>query len=197
VESTLWALEILAKYGIQYDSSIFPIKRERYGISRYPNRLPHELRFHGGGRLTEIPLSTLGLGNRLLPISGGGYLRLYPYRITDRYIEQKNRSGLPAMVYFHPWELDTKQKRLHVGAMKGFQHYVNLDSTEWKLSRLMERFFFTSVKDNLASKRVQSLLRRNPVRVERMQGLALGKVGAFRLSTEKTSATVGDVESAS
>ena len=102
-----------------------------------------------GGQLTEIPMSTLGLGNNLIPISGGGYLRLYPYRVTDRYIEQKNQSGLPAMVYFHPWELDTEQKRLNVGAMKGFQHYVNLDSTEWKLSRLMERFFFTSVKENL------------------------------------------------
>jgi polysaccharide deacetylase family protein (PEP-CTERM system associated) len=182
VESTLWALEILAKYGIEYDSSIFPIKRERYGIARYPNRLPHQLQFQDGGQLTEIPMSTLGLGNNLVPISGGGYLRLYPYRVTDRYIEQKNQHGLPAMVYFHPWELDTEQKRLNVGAMKGFQHYVNLDSTEWKLSRLMERFFFTSIKDNLQSKRVQSLLRKNPVKVERVLGVSQGDEGAFRLA---------------
>jgi polysaccharide deacetylase family protein (PEP-CTERM system associated) len=182
VESTLWALEILAKYGIEYDSSVFPIKRERYGISRYPNRLPHQLQFANGNQLTEIPMSTLGLGNNLIPISGGGYLRLYPYKITDRYIEQKNQRGLPAMVYFHPWELDTEQKRLNVGAMKGFQHYVNLDSTEWKLSRLMERFFFTSVRENLQSRRVQSLLKKNPVRIERMAGVAQGEEGAFRLT---------------
>ena len=183
VESTLWALEILTKYGIEYDSSVFPIKRERYGIARYPNRLPHQLQFANGQPLTEIPMSTLGLGNNLIPISGGGYLRLYPYKITDRYIEQKNQRGLPAMVYFHPWELDTEQKRLNVGAMKGFQHYVNLDSTEWKLSRLMERFFFTSVKENLQSRRVQSLLRKNPVRIERVLGVAQGEEGAFRLAT--------------
>ncbi len=168
VESTLWALEILAKYGIEYDSSIFPIKRERYGIARYPNRLPHMMQFANGGQLKEIPLSTLGLGNKLLPISGGGYLRLYPYRVTDRYIEQKNQRGLPAMVYFHPWEMDTEQKRLNVGPLKAFQHYINLDSTEWKISRLLERFFFTSIRDNLESKRVQSLLRKNPVRVEKV-----------------------------
>lgn len=182
VESTLWALEILAKYGIEYDSSVFPIKRERYGISRYPNRLPHQLLFANGNRLTEIPMSTLGLGNNLIPISGGGYLRLYPYKMTDRYIEQKNQRGFPAMVYFHPWELDTDQKRLNVGAVKAFQHYVNLDSTEWKLSRLMERFFFTSVKENLQSRRVQGLLRKNPVRIERILGSLQGEESAFRLS---------------
>ena len=186
VESTLWALEILAKYGIEYDSSVFPIKRERYGIDRYPNRLPHTMQFQDGSSLTEIPMSTLGLGNKLLPISGGGYLRLYPYRVTDRYIEQKNQRGLPAMVYFHPWELDTEQKRLNVGGMKGFQHYVNLDSTEWKLSRLMERFFFTSVKENLKSRRVQGLLKKNPVKIERVLGIAPGEEGAFRLASDST-----------
>jgi hypothetical protein len=80
--------------------------------------------------------------------------------------------------------LDTEQKRLNVGAMKGFQHYVNLDSTEWKLSRLMERFFFTSVRENLRSRRVQSLLRKNPVRIERVLGVARGEEGAFRLATQ-------------
>ncbi len=183
VESTLWALEILTKYGIEYDSSVFPIKRERYGINRYPNRLPHTMQFQDGSSLTEIPLSTLGLGHKLLPISGGGYLRLYPYRVTDRYIEQKNQRGLPAMVYFHPWELDTEQKRLNVGFMKGFQHYVNLDSTEWKLSRLMERFYFTSVKENLQSRRISGLLRKNPVKILRVQGLSKGEEGSFKLAS--------------
>jgi polysaccharide deacetylase family protein (PEP-CTERM system associated) len=190
VESTLWALEILAKYGIEYDSSVFPIKRERYGISKYPNRQPHQMQFANGKQLTEIPLSTLGLGNKLLPISGGGYLRLYPYAVTDRYIEQKNQRGLPAMVYFHPWELDTEQKRLNVGPMKGFQHYVNLDSTEWKLSRLMERFFFTSVRDNLQSRRVQSLLRKNPVKVERVIGAAGAEEAAFHVGAAATDGTI-------
>jgi lipopolysaccharide/colanic/teichoic acid biosynthesis glycosyltransferase len=41
VPSTYWALEIMAKHGLSYDSSIFPIKRDRYGIPHYPNRLPH------------------------------------------------------------------------------------------------------------------------------------------------------------
>jgi len=166
VESTLWALEILAKYGIEYDSSIFPIKRERYGIARYPNRLPHRLFFENQSSMVEVPLSTLGLGNKLIPISGGGYLRLYPTAVTERYIDSRNQRGLPAMVYFHPWELDNLQKRLNVGVIKSFQHYVNLEQTEDKLSRLLERFFFTSIRDNLESKRVKSLLRKNSVQIE-------------------------------
>jgi polysaccharide deacetylase family protein (PEP-CTERM system associated) len=166
VESTLWALEILAKYGIQYDSSIFPIKRERYGIARYPNRLPHRMLFEDSSSMVEVPLSTLGLGNKLIPISGGGYLRLYPTTVTERYIDSRNQRGLPAMVYFHPWELDSLQKRLNVGFVKGFQHYVNLDSTEEKLSRLCERFFFTSIRENLETRRIKSLLKKNPVRIE-------------------------------
>jgi hypothetical protein len=64
--------------------------------------------------------------------------------------------------------MDTEQKRLNVGALKAFQHYINLDSTEWKISRLLERFFFTSIRDNLETKRVQSLLRKNPVKVEKV-----------------------------
>jgi len=40
--NSLWALEILAEEGFQYDSSIFPIFRDRYGIPsapRYPYRI--------------------------------------------------------------------------------------------------------------------------------------------------------------
>jgi hypothetical protein len=112
----------------------------------------------------------MGMAGKQVPISGGGYLRLYPYQFTERYVDMRNQKGMPAMVYFHPWELDTRQKRLKVGMMKGFQHYVTLDSTEYKLNRLLERFHFTSIQENLESKRVQSLLRKNPVRVEAIQG---------------------------
>lgn len=189
VESTLWALEILAKYGIEYDSSIFPIKRERYGIAKYPNRLPHRLLFEDSSSMVEVPLSTLGLGNKLIPISGGGYLRLYPTSVTERYIDSRNQRGLPAMVYFHPWELDNSQKRLNVGLMKGFQHYVNIDRTEDKLSRLCERFFFTSIRDNLESRRIKSLLKKNPVRIEsvRQSASQAHKLGGVDLSAHPAS----------
>ncbi len=78
VKDTLWALEILAKNGFRYDSSIFPIARKRYGIPTYPYRFPHTLRMPDERALIELPLSTTQLGNKLLPVAGGGYFRLYP-----------------------------------------------------------------------------------------------------------------------
>jgi polysaccharide deacetylase family protein (PEP-CTERM system associated) len=70
VESTLWALEILRKFGMEYDSSIFPFKRERYGIARYPNRQPHRLLFGDGGSLIDIPMGTMGTSTCCVVTSG-------------------------------------------------------------------------------------------------------------------------------
>lgn len=165
VEDTLWALEILAKHGIEYDSSIFPVARERYGIPAYPNRMPHTVHLSGGASIREIPMSTLNLGSKALPISGGGYLRLYPYSVTDLFIRHRNAQGQPAMVYFHPWELDASQERRKAGMLKSFQHYVNLDTTEWKLDRLLNRHAFTSMEENLKSESMRSMLTRDPVHV--------------------------------
>jgi polysaccharide deacetylase family protein (PEP-CTERM system associated) len=165
VSSTLWALEILARHGIQYDSSIFPIARQRYGISDWPNRNPHILKLAGGRSLVELPMSTMRVAGRQVPVAGGGYLRLYPSQVTERFIAQQNVRGLPAMVYLHPWELDAGQARRSLGLMEGFQHYVNLDTTEWKLNRLLQRFDFGPVTDTLKLPRLQGMLRRNPVAV--------------------------------
>jgi polysaccharide deacetylase family protein (PEP-CTERM system associated) len=165
VPSTLWALDILARHGMQYDSSIFPIARKRYGMPDWPNRHPHTLKLASGRSLTELPMSTVRMGGRRLPIAGGGYLRLYPSQMTERFIAAQNLRGLPAMVYLHPWELDPEQTRRDLGWMKGFQHYVNLDTTEWKLNRLLQRFDFGPVGETLGLPRLQSLLRRAPVTV--------------------------------
>lgn len=163
VPSTLWALDILAKHGLEYDSSIFPIARKRYGMPDYPNRFPHTVKLSEGRTISELPMSTMLVGGKLFPVAGGGYLRLYPYQMTERYIERINHRGLPAMVYLHPWELDVDQKRHFLGPLKTFQHYVNLSSTEWKLNRLMQRFDFAPVAETLEMPRLQSLLRRQPL----------------------------------
>ena len=169
VPSTLWALDILARHGFEYDSSIFPIGRKRYGIPDYPSRIPHTVQLPGGRSIRELPMSTMRVGGKVMPVAGGGYLRLYPYQITERFIERQNLRGLPAMVYLHPWELDPAQDRHYLGPLKTFQHYVNLSSTEWKLNRLMQRFDFAPVAETLEMPRLQSLLRRQPVVMENIR----------------------------
>ncbi len=170
VPGTYWALEILARHGLEYDSSIFPIKRDRYGIPDYPNRLPHTLHLQSGASLREFPMSTLGVGNKFLPMSGGGYLRLFPHVVTESFIESCNRKGHPAMVYFHPWELDQDQRRVSVGLVKTFQHYVNLHTLEWKLNRLLQKFSFTSISANAETRRVAVMLKKSPVYIPSNMG---------------------------
>jgi polysaccharide deacetylase family protein (PEP-CTERM system associated) len=163
VRNTLWALDILANHGFEYDSSIFPIERDRYGIPNYPNRLPHAIHLKDNRQIFEFPMSTLGVGKKFLPMSGGGYLRLFPHQITEGFIEAQNAKGHPVMLYLHPWELDTQQQRIRTGMVKSFQHYVNLHSTEWKISRLLQRFQFGSIQELRSSRRVQLMLQRNPI----------------------------------
>jgi polysaccharide deacetylase family protein (PEP-CTERM system associated) len=174
VDSSLWALDILERYGIEYDSSIFPVKRKRYGIPDYPNRMPHVIDLGEGRSIREIPMSVAEVGGRALPMAGGGYLRLYPHAVTDGFIRRQNRLGRPAMLYFHPWELDTEQPRIQVGALPTFQHYVNLSGTEGKLDRLLGAHRFGPVKGILESKAMDAMLGRDPVTLHSLapRGLA-------------------------
>jgi len=57
-QSTLWALDVLADAGYAYDSSVYPIRRRRYGYPEGPHRpaMVHGLR----RALPEFPLPTLG-----------------------------------------------------------------------------------------------------------------------------------------
>jgi polysaccharide deacetylase family protein (PEP-CTERM system associated) len=165
VESTLWALEILAGYGIEYDSSIFPAKRKRGGIADHPHLLPHLIELGNGASIKEFPLSVARIGGKALPIAGGGYLRLFPESVTDLYIAGQNRRGRPAMLYLHPWELDAAQKRMPAGRLESFQHYVNLHTTEGKLDGLLARHRFTSVRDNLGNGPIKAMLAGNAMSV--------------------------------
>ena len=115
-------------------------------------------------------MSTARLGNKRIPIGGGGYLRLYPHQITEKFVERSNAAGNPVVVYLHPWELDDKQKFHYLGLKKSFQHYVNLSTTHWKLDRLLHRFPFTSIQNGLEAPRIQRMVREKPLRVADLYG---------------------------
>lgn len=150
VRETLWSLEVLVEAGFRYDSSIFPIVHDRYGIPDAP-RFPHRLAVGAGAELGEFPLSTVAGRGWRLPVAGGGYFRLLPYAITRRALRHLNeREGQPAVVYLHPWELDPGQPRLPVSGLTQFRHSVNTASTESKLRRLLVDFRFGPVRDVLA-----------------------------------------------
>ncbi len=145
----LWALDIVAETGFRYDSSLFPVHHDRYGMPQAPRRI-HRLTTPGGNTLIEFPPSTWSIAGQNLPIAGGGYLRLYPLSLTRFAIRRLNRSGQPAMVYVHPWEVDPLQPRIDAPLKSRFRHYVGLRGTARKLSNLMGHFRFASMSEVIA-----------------------------------------------
>jgi polysaccharide deacetylase family protein (PEP-CTERM system associated) len=137
---SLWALEILAEEGFKYDSSIYPILHDNYGIQDAP-RFPYITKLPSGAQIREFPPSTVRILGANIPVAGGGYFRLYPYKITAWAINHINQhEGQPAMVYLHPWELDPDQPRIRACWLSRFRHYQNLHSTEIKCTRLLDDF---------------------------------------------------------
>jgi polysaccharide deacetylase family protein (PEP-CTERM system associated) len=150
---TLWALEILGEFGFEYDSSIFPIRHDYYGIPDAP-RFPHYWSLQSGARLLEFPPSTVRILGINLPIAGGGYLRLLPYKVTAGAIRRLNqKEDQPAMVYLHPWEIDPDQPRLAACWRSRFRQYQNLQTTEDKLSRLLDEFSWAPMSKVLSDYR--------------------------------------------
>jgi len=139
--ASLWALDALIDAGFRYDSSIFPVRHDRYGIPSAP-RFPYRL-MRAGGSLVEIPPTSLRLAGQNLPVAGGGYLRLYPLAVTDLALSILNRvEHQPAFVYVHPWEVDAEQPRLTPKALKWWRHSVSIRQVPAKLDRLLARHRF-------------------------------------------------------
>jgi len=142
---SLWALEILQDAGFIYDSSIFPIRHDRYGIVGFP-RFPHRVSGENGAGMIEFPLSTVSLLGRNLPIAGGGYLRILPAAFTHWGIARVNQDeGQPVIIYLHPWEVDPDQPQQKVGLLTRFRHYRNLHRMEERVTGLLARFEFSTV----------------------------------------------------
>ena len=149
---SLWALDILIEEGFSYDSSIFPIMHDIYGMPDAP-RFPYTVRREGGS-IEEFPLSTLPLQfagcNYQLPIAGGGYLRLLPVALIKWGIQRINtREQKPAVLYLHPWEIDPGQPRIKAGWKSSFRHYNNLSRTEAKLRYLLKGLSYGTMEQVL------------------------------------------------
>lgn len=139
---SLWALDILRDAGFVYDSSIFPIRHDLYGIPDYP-RFFRVLEGDGHRGLVEFPISTLRFGKVNWPVAGGGYFRLYPYVLSRWGIRRLNqREEQPAVMYLHPWEVDPAQPRIPVRGLSKFRHYLNLNKTARRLQSLLQDFSF-------------------------------------------------------
>lgn len=141
-KANLWAHDVLAEAGHRYSSSIYPIAHDHYGMPdapRFAHRTP--------SGLLEIPASSVRFMGRNLPASGGGYFRFLPYAVSRWTIRRINdREGQPGIFYFHPWEVDPGQPRVHQASGRAkFRHYLNLQRTLGRIERLLGDFKWNRV----------------------------------------------------
>lgn len=146
VRRTAWAVDVLAGSGLAYDTSVFPVRHDRYGVPDAP-RVPFHLRNSPGGgasgvrSIVELPMATWRLPGYSVPVAGGGYFRLLPLWAIEAGIDQLTRQKSPlAMLYFHPWEFDPTMPRLPLGGLARFRTYVGIGKTEARLARLLTRY---------------------------------------------------------
>ncbi len=141
---TPWAHAIIAEEGYSYSSSVAPVVHDHYGWPEAPRFAFRPLADHD---LIEIPVTTARLGGQTLAAGGGGFFRLLPYAFSRWAIRQVNgRDGKPAVLYFHPWEIDPDQPRVDgVPLRSRLRHYTNLRGMERKLNRLIGDFAWRRV----------------------------------------------------
>jgi len=140
----LWALDILAEEGFVYDSSIYPIHHDLYGVPD-AQRFPYVRDCRNGLRLNEFPPTTVRLFGCNLPAAGGGYLRIFPFFYTSMVFRRfERRYRQPVVVYLHPWEVDPEQPRMRGKLRSRLRHYTNLDRMEQRLTRLLQEHKFQS-----------------------------------------------------
>ena len=143
----MWALDVLGDEGYVFDSSIFPVRHDLYGIPD-AERFPHWQLSSAGHRVFEFPPSTVRSAKNNWGVAGGGYLRLMPYAATQWAMKHINDAEeQPVMVYFHPWEIDPDQPVVEASLRSTLRHYTNLKSMAAKIERLLTDFQFTTLSD--------------------------------------------------
>ncbi|MCC6358815.1 MAG: DUF3473 domain-containing protein [Phycisphaerales bacterium] len=146
---TLWALDVLVEEGFRYDSSVFPMKMKRYGIEGAPT-FPHRLRTPAGYEILELPVATCTFAGRQLPVGGGGYFRLFPYRLLRRGVTQLNAAGHGATIYMHPYEYDPLEFReidVPVSWKLRLHQSIGRRGFPRKVDRMLAEFRFGTMQD--------------------------------------------------
>ena len=137
-QRTPWAHEELARAGYDYSSSVAPIKHDHYGWAAAPRFAFKPVE---GADLIELPVTTAKFAGRTLAAGGGGFFRLLPYQFSRWAVAQVNANEQPAIIYFHPWEIDPGQPRVANAPIKSkLRHYPNLSVMADKLRRLIGDF---------------------------------------------------------
>jgi polysaccharide deacetylase family protein (PEP-CTERM system associated) len=153
LSSNLWALDVLAEVGFEVDSSLFPAKSARYGIADWEIG-PHRLMLPSGAELLEVPVAIWAVAGRRVPVAGGGYCRLLPRAVLERGIRGIQKSGRPAILYFHPYEFSPRELddyRGEVPRSRRLSQSLGRKALVDRLIALMRTFPFGRFDETLSS----------------------------------------------
>ena len=131
--NNFWAIEILKKYGYQYDSSL------KCAIN-IKNKLQK-----GKKHLIEIPRSGKMLGSFQIPF-GGAFLKLYPLNIMLHLMKKMNQRGMPFMIYVHPWEVDATIPFIKTSWIDKIIQYKGISKNLEKIKEVLASFEFVSIE---------------------------------------------------
>jgi len=150
ITRSMWALDTLIDLGFEYDSSVFPILHDNYGVPG-AELAPFMIAAPSGRRIVEFPMSVAKYGPLTVPVSGGGYFRILPYWLVKAGLKRINEhESRPFVFYLHPWEIDPGQPRIENAGLKSrLRHYTNLTRCEDRLRKLLAEFSFASMEEVL------------------------------------------------
>lgn len=148
LEKTSWAYEILLDEGYRYSSSVFPVWHDRYGWPEFGDH-PRRMASSEKGEIWEVPMAVGSLGPLRIPFGGGGYLRSYPLFLTKALFRSLARKGRPAVVYIHPWEIDSKHPVVQAPLLKRLRHHLGIQTAEKKITALLQAMKFGTVAQYL------------------------------------------------
>lgn len=148
-KDTFWILPILSELGIIYDSSVYPIYHDRYGIPSAPKD-PFIIYKNEEESIVEFPMSTVEFSKFNLPFGGGGYFRLYPLWLSIKFMQKCQRENRPIIFYAHPWEFDLNNPDVELHFLYRYRHYHGINKFLDRLDKITDIFRFTSFeKSNL------------------------------------------------
>lgn len=137
--NTSWALEILAEEGFKYDSSIFPARRS-FGGFKLDIVDPVEL-VNDNYSIKEFPINFKNVHGKRLMYSGGGYFRLVPLYLINRWMRAADYN----MAYFHIRDFDAEQKV--VISSRYIKSYYGVKNAFNKFERFLENHKFMSLNE--------------------------------------------------
>ena len=140
MQDNAWALDVIHSAGYDYDSSLFPARREHGGFAA-AETTPHIIAT-GGGDLYEFPITIDSTAGKDMCYFGGGYLRLFPYGLIRNRANKIIRQNRPVFFYVHPRDIDPGQPRIDLGFYRNFKCYVNLKTAYRKIERILSDFSF-------------------------------------------------------